>query len=44
NDCWYRTDPMGDIGSFPISWLDRFEEHTQIQTWFPLLSNLINKG
>ncbi len=44
NDCWYRTDPMGDIGPFPSTWFYDREGHSQIQPWFPLPSNLINKG
>ncbi|CAF1181533.1 unnamed protein product [Rotaria magnacalcarata] len=44
NDCWYRTDPMGDIGPFPISWFYGQEKPFEIQPWFPLPSNLINKG
>ncbi|CAF3395784.1 unnamed protein product [Rotaria sp. Silwood2] len=44
NDCWYRTDPMGDIGPFPTTWFYNSQDHTEIQPWFPLPSNLINKG
>ena len=44
NDCWYRTDPMSDIGPFPISWINDQGDQFKIQPWFPLPSNLINKG
>ncbi|CAF4516314.1 unnamed protein product [Rotaria sp. Silwood2] len=44
NDCWYRTDPMRDVGPFPFSWFYQQESHSEIQPWFPLPSNLINKG
>ncbi|CAF1228125.1 unnamed protein product [Adineta steineri] len=45
NDCWYRTNPMGDVGPFPWSWFYGSNElHTEIQRWFPLPSNLINMG
>ncbi|CAF0898497.1 unnamed protein product [Rotaria sordida] len=44
NNCWYRTDPMSDVGPFPFSWFYDSNGHTQIQPWFPLPSDLINKG
>ncbi len=44
NDCWYRTDPMDGIGPFPMSWFYGSQGHTEILPWFPLPSNLINKG
>ncbi|CAF4520780.1 unnamed protein product [Rotaria sp. Silwood2] len=50
NNCWYRTDPMGDTGPFPWTWFHDSkyvvdeQDHTKIQPWFPLPSNLINKG
>lgn len=44
NDCWYRTDPMTDFGPFPNNWFYGSQGHTEIQPWFPLPSNLINKG
>ncbi|CAF5142838.1 unnamed protein product, partial [Rotaria sp. Silwood1] len=43
NDCWYRTNPMIDIGPFPFSWLDQ-DGNIDIKPWFPLPSNLIKKG
>ncbi|CAF1440644.1 unnamed protein product [Adineta ricciae] len=50
NDCLYRTDPMSDVGPFPWNWFHDTQlivdqqDHTKIQPWFPLPSNLINKG
>lgn len=44
NHCWYRTDPMGDIGPFPDSWFYSQNKPAEIQPWFPLPPNLINKG
>ena len=44
HNCWYRTDPVADVGPFPTSWFFDTENGTQIQPWFPLPSNLINKG
>ncbi|CAF1383496.1 unnamed protein product [Rotaria sordida] len=44
NNCWYRTDPMNDIGPFPSSWFFNSGTHTEIQPWFPLPPNLIYKG
>ena len=44
NDCWYRTEPLSDIGPFPISWITDPDGHFEIQKWFPLPSNLINRG
>ncbi|CAF1399589.1 unnamed protein product [Rotaria sordida] len=44
NNCWYKTDPINSIGPFPSSWFHGAETHTEIQPWFPLPSNLINKG
>jgi hypothetical protein len=44
SDCWYRTNPMNDIGPFPFTWFNYPESHFEIQPWFPLPSNLINKG
>ncbi|CAF4892598.1 unnamed protein product [Rotaria sp. Silwood1] len=44
NNCWYRTNPMGDIGPFPFTWFTSPESEFKIQPWFPLPSNLINKG
>ncbi|CAF0759677.1 unnamed protein product [Adineta steineri] len=35
NDCWYRTDPKLIVDE---------QDHTNIQPWFPLPSNLVNKG
>jgi hypothetical protein len=35
---------MGDLGPLPWSWFYGTQEHTEIQPWFPLPSNLINKG
>ncbi|CAF4122628.1 unnamed protein product [Rotaria sp. Silwood2] len=44
NNCWYRTNPMQDAGPFPITWFaDSLTLH-EIEPWFPLPSNLINKG
>ncbi|CAF3927195.1 unnamed protein product [Rotaria sordida] len=43
NDCWYRTNPMIDIGPFPSSWLDQ-DGNIDIKPWFPLPSDLIKKG
>ncbi|CAF1448399.1 unnamed protein product [Rotaria magnacalcarata] len=43
NDCWYRTNPMGDIGPFPFSWFNQGSDF-EIKLWFPLPSNLIKKG
>ncbi|CAM4947719.1 unnamed protein product [Rotaria socialis] len=43
NDCWYRTNPMGDIGPFPFSWFNQVSDF-EIKLWFPLPSNLIKKG
>jgi hypothetical protein len=44
HNCWYRTDPMADVGPFPFNWFFNTESVTQIQPWSPLPSNLINKG
>jgi hypothetical protein len=44
HNCWYRTDPAADVGPFPINWFFNSESATKIQPWFPLPSNLINKG
>ncbi|CAF0845170.1 unnamed protein product [Adineta steineri] len=44
NDCWYRTNSMLDVGPFPISWLNGVENYIHIYPWYPLPSNLINKG
>jgi hypothetical protein len=35
---------MIDIGPFPSSWFYGSQGHIEIQPWFPLPSNLINKG
>jgi hypothetical protein len=35
---------MIDIGPFPISWLHGVENYLDIKPWFPLPSNLIDKG
>jgi hypothetical protein len=35
---------MSDVGSFPFSWFYDSQENTQIKPWFPLPSDLINKG
>ena len=35
---------MGDIGPFPNAWFYGSQGRTEIQPWFPLPSNLINKG
>ncbi|CAF1354996.1 unnamed protein product, partial [Rotaria sordida] len=44
NNCWYRTNPMKDAGPFPITWFADSLSFRQVQPWFPLPSNLINKG
>ncbi len=44
NNCWYRTNPMKDAGPFPITWFTDGLSLSEIQPWFPLPSNLINKG
>ncbi|CAF3243916.1 unnamed protein product [Rotaria sp. Silwood2] len=44
NNCWYRTNPTGDIGPFPFTWFTSPESQFKIQPWLPLPSNLINKG
>jgi hypothetical protein len=44
NNCWYRTNPMKDAGPFPITWFADGLSLREIQPWFPLPSNLINKG
>ncbi|CAF4098282.1 unnamed protein product [Rotaria sp. Silwood2] len=35
---------MKDAGSFPITWFANGLSLREIQPWFPLPSNLINKG
>jgi hypothetical protein len=35
---------VADVGPFPINWFFNSESITKIQPWFPLPSNLINKG
>jgi hypothetical protein len=35
---------MGDVGPFPYNWFYGSESQTKILPWFPLPSNLINKG
>jgi hypothetical protein len=35
---------MSDIGPFPMEWLSNYQGQFQINPWFPLPSNLINKG
>ena len=35
---------MNNYGPFPTSWFYTEQESTKIQPWFPLPSNLINKG
>ena len=44
NDCWYGTDPMVDPGPFPGEWFFNTKRQTEMLAWFPLPSNLINKG
>ncbi|CAF3982177.1 unnamed protein product [Adineta steineri] len=46
NDCWYRTNPMIDIGPFPAAWYsnNNNEFHFEVKSWFPLPSNLIKTG
>jgi len=44
NNCWYRTNPIPSINPFPISWFNNAEDRTEIKPWFPLPSNLVNKG
>jgi hypothetical protein len=35
---------VGDFGPFPMSWFNLSLGRTEILPWFPLPSNLINKG
>jgi hypothetical protein len=35
---------MRSSGAFPVSWFFNTPNGTEIQRWFPLPSNLINKG
>jgi hypothetical protein len=35
---------MVDIGPFPIKWLHGIENYIEIERWYPLPPNLINKG
>ncbi len=35
---------MGDIGPLPDNWFYDSQGHTKMLPWFPLPSNLINKG
>ncbi|CAF4253978.1 unnamed protein product, partial [Rotaria magnacalcarata] len=44
NNCWYRTNPMKDAGPFPIEWYGDGLSLREVQRWFPLPSDLINKG
>ncbi|CAF1245987.1 unnamed protein product [Rotaria sordida] len=44
NNCWHRTNPMKDAGPFPITWFADSLSFRQVQPWFPLPSNLIDKG
>jgi len=44
NNCWYRTSPMIAIDPFPISWFNNAGDRTEMKPWFPLPSNLVNKG
>ncbi|CAF4817976.1 unnamed protein product, partial [Rotaria socialis] len=44
NNCWYRTNSMQDAGPFPMAWFGDGLNLREIQPWFPLPSNLINKG
>ncbi len=44
HNCWYRTDPMSNVGPFPFKWFYDTESVTNMQPWFPLPSNMINKG
>ncbi|UJR10783.1 hypothetical protein I4U23_014970 [Adineta vaga] len=44
NDCWYSTNPMKSVGPFPMAWYDKTGNQFEIKPWFPLPSNLINKG
>ncbi|UJR12029.1 hypothetical protein I4U23_016207 [Adineta vaga] len=44
NNCWYRTNPISDIGPFPMSWFNYERTHYEIKTWFQLPPNMIQKG